>query len=268
MDLIPSTSIEHLLATREAIVARLRQAGKLVDEAKRLYLASQVGFHGPEMKEPYRHCFESLGTPNYYGREAFDAEAIVRGFDSHAWGFLMGASGLRSFMSADAKALWEKAIRDKDTPELTLGNIQDTFKKLRARRAEMFEDGVVEAFRALSWDYKSNSPIKFGKRLVLKGYRRVDSTMCARIDDLRRVLSVAGGNPEPDHRAGVEAAFSCMPDGATRQFEDDLLKAQAFKNGNVHIEFKRPELVAALNAILASRHPNALPAAPESSPSR
>lgn len=268
MDLIRSTSIEHLLATREAIVARLRQAGMLVDEAKQLYLASQVGFHGPEMREPYRHSFESLVAANGLGREAFDAEAIVKGFDAHAWGFLMDASGLRSFMSADAKASWEKAIRAKETPELTLANIHDTFTKLRARRAEMFEDGVVEAFRALSWDYKSNSPIKFGKRLVLKGYRRVDSTMCARIDDLRRVLSVAGGNPEPDHRSGVEAAFSFMPEGATKQFEDDLLKAQAFKNGNVHIDFKRPELVAALNAILASRHPNALPAARAPSPSR
>lgn len=63
MDFIPSTSIEDLLATRVAIVARLGQAGELVDEAKRLYLASQVGFHGPEMKEPYRDSFKSFGTP-------------------------------------------------------------------------------------------------------------------------------------------------------------------------------------------------------------
>ena len=44
---------------------------------------------------------------------------------------------------------------------------------------------------------------------------------------------------------------------------DDYLRIKLFKNGNGHVTFLRPDLVARLNRILAKHCPGALPSARE-----
>lgn len=254
-DLIPSTSIEALLARVGAIKRAVAEAAALTRQAQALYESSPLGFEG---RDPaYRQGFDYLASDSG-SRGGPSAEAIARGLDAAAWSYLMSESGMLTFMSADAKVRWSKALRAREAPELTLDNIRSTFERLRESRPALFAEGVVEAYRALSWDYKTNNPRMFGKRLILAGYDTLDRK-CARVDDLRRVMSLAAGEPEPDHRAGVQAAMGWTGRSAKSEFEDGLLRAKAFKNGNVHVEFKRPDLVEALNRILSSSCPNALP---------
>jgi hypothetical protein len=44
------------------------------------------------------------------------------------------------------------------------------------------------------------------------------------------------------------------------QVENDYLAIRTFKNGNGHVMFKRPDLVDAMNRIIAKHYPGALPA--------
>lgn len=55
-------------------------------------------------------------------------------------------------------------------PALTRGNIEATFIALHQSRAEMFERGVIEIYRSLSWRYRTNTPIRFGKRIIVSGF--------------------------------------------------------------------------------------------------
>ncbi len=45
----------------------------------------------------------------------------------------------------------------------------------------------------------------------------------------------------------------------TDPFEDDYCRARAFKNGNLHLEFKRPDLLDKLNEQIADHYANTLP---------
>lgn len=155
--------------------------------------------------------------------------------------------------------------------------LRSTFRMLHDSRGEMFDRGVLACFKSLAWDYKTNLPQKFGKRIVIT-YMRNSVTAgsryggtgtslgmpnydrCNRLDDLVRVLSVLDGKPEPDHRNGWYSRLgSCRattdPDAA-----DDYLSVRSFRNGNAHITFKRPDLVDQMNKIIAKHYPGALPA--------
>jgi hypothetical protein len=46
--------------------------------------------------------------------------------------------------------------------------VRATFVQLHAKRGEFFERGVLAVFRGLSWDYKTNRPQAFGRRIVVK----------------------------------------------------------------------------------------------------
>ena len=137
----------------------------------------------------------------------------------------------------------------------------------------MFDRGVVNVFRSLSWDYKTNEPRMFGERLILENmthydsgrgdlYRvSFDSGRTARLDDLTRVLMVIDGKPEPDSRSGWYSRLNAAQRDRRQDVEDDYLFARYFIKGTVHVRFKRMDLVEQMNAILAKHHPNALAAA-------
>jgi hypothetical protein len=47
--------------------------------------------------------------------------------------------------------------------------ILSTFEQLHQSKGDVFERGVINVFKRLSWDYKSNSPCKFGKKIIVEG---------------------------------------------------------------------------------------------------
>lgn len=261
-DLIPSLSIDNLLQKREAIIARAKAAehalAELQDIADVLY--------------PTRSsCDYHLSVDMARTRRPFTAEAVTKEVDTNAWGYLLERSGLQSFLDAEAREKWRKAIEHGDVPPLTLENIQETFKALYATRGIMFERGVLEVFRKLSWDYKTNNPRMFGKKLILRyivdnyggGFLAgVAHGGADKLDDLTRVLSVLDGKAEPDYRYATYRRCNdihWMRDGGPALVELDYFSLKGFKNGNGHLTFKRADLVDKLNQILAKHHPNALP---------
>ena len=196
---------------------------------------------------------------------------VPKRLDARAWDYLMSESGLRSLMDAKARAEWGEKISKLECPALTADNIRATFSALHGARGEIFERGVINCFKGLSWSYKTNRPFAFGKRLVVTylrssvtgpgtslGYPNTRS--CDALDDLMRVFSVMDGKPEPDHRGGIYHLIGVSRSTAERDVENDYLKIRSFRNGNGHVTFKRPDLVERMNQILAKHYPNQLPA--------
>lgn len=262
MEIIVSTSIEALVARRDAVAKELAVAKEAVERARSLYKDGPTGFsnHGYGASQT---DFGALAFGYCGSRELFPFDETLKGFDAAAWEYLMAESGLLGLMSSRAKGEWAEQVREKKTPPFTLDNIRATFGDLHAKRGAMFDQGVVDCFRACSWDHKTNSPVKFGKKLIFKGNGgspfgpSYDHKQLQAIDDLRRVMAVCDGKPEPDFRSGATSAMS----GARKtSFEDEWVDIEGFKNGNLHCKFKRPDLTAKLNEILGRSHPNALPA--------
>ncbi|EHC8103186.1 DUF4942 domain-containing protein, partial [Escherichia coli] len=57
-------------------------------------------------------------------------------------------------------------------PEISEANILSTFEQLHQNKDEVFERGVINVFKGLSWDYKTNSPCKFGSKIIVNNLVR------------------------------------------------------------------------------------------------
>ncbi|WP_009909948.1 DUF4942 domain-containing protein [Burkholderia thailandensis] len=259
-DLVKSISITNLANQRVAVVERVRRALDLLAEAEQLAKATHLGFPRLVMDDAYACRGRPTVTGDYAKRDEAE-DAIVRVIDVRGWSYLLSESGLRTFMDAQAREQWDRQLADGDVPELTAANIEATFTQLYGTRGDMFERGVLQCFRRLSWDYRSNQPFKFGKRIIVTYLLSSDSPnhrVTDELDDLIRVFCVLDGKPEPDHRHGAYVLVSDARQARRTEAENAYFHLRFFKNGNGHLTFKRPDLVEKMNQILAKHYPNAL----------
>lgn len=252
-EIVKSISVANMVNQRDAVVSRLVEALRLIDEAKELAEAAHVGC--PRLM---------LDGPR--GRVAFgsgDVAQLLGTVDGPAWRHLLSESGLRSLMDAKSRAQWDELTHKGEVPPLTFENVAATFEQLHGARADMFERGVLEVFRRLSWDYKTNQPCKFGKKVILRyfldGFGFVNHQSANEVDDLARVFHVLDGRPEPDHRRGTFHRVSEAKHQSLDFDETEFFTLKWFKKGTAHLTFKRADLVEQMNRILAKHHPNALP---------
>lgn len=260
---VKSISIENLLAQRDGIMTRVREAIEILKKAQEIADAAGI-------TAQYRDFDYMLQGKDRYRRtellEDGGLEDIRKRVDTCAWNHLMHESGLRTLMDAKARAEWDKRIEDCETPELNNENIRATFGDMYAARGDIFERGIVNCFKALSWCYKTNKPFRFGKRVVLEYLRNhvtggevlgyPNHRKCDELDDLVRVFSVLDGKPEPDHRTGIYSLL--MAGRELRDIEHPYMQIRSFKNGNGHLTFKRLDLVEKMNLIIAKHFPGAL----------
>ena len=262
---VKSVSIENMVRMRAAVMDRFEQAIALLREAQDIAASAHIGYPRLEI------ATDGSGRTGYAITDQ-DARAIAqREIDRVAWEYLMSESGLRTFMDADARKKWSAQLYEgKDIPELTPENVAATFRAMHDSRGEMFERGVIRCFRRLSWDYKTNRPFAFGKRIIMGHLFSVYSSNRPRpmlylrheatdeLDDLMRVFHVLDGKPEPDHRNGIYRMLSDAEHRGERTCENEYVSIKWFLKGSGHVTFKRPKLVDKLNQILAKHYPGAL----------
>ncbi|KVK77169.1 DUF4942 domain-containing protein [Burkholderia sp. MSMB1498] len=259
-DLVKSISVTNLANQRVAVVERLRAALDLLGEAQALAKAAHLGFPRLVLDESYGCRGRPTITGEYAKRDEAEA-AMVRIVDIRGWDYLLSESGLRTFMDAKAREQWSSQVAEGDVPELTAANIEATFAQLYGARGDMFERGVLQCFKRLSWDYKTNLPFKFGKRIIVRYLLSSGSPnfrVTNELDDLIRAFCVLDRKPEPDHRNSAYCLVSDTRQARLSEAEHVYFHLRWFKNGNGHLTFKRPDLVDRMNLILAKHYPNAL----------
>ncbi|MFM0651984.1 DUF4942 domain-containing protein [Paraburkholderia sediminicola] len=251
-DLVKTISIANLANQHLATVERIRQALDLLAEAEQIAKAAHLGF--PRLV--LDNCYSRRGTPAITGEYAKRDEAeaaIVRTIDTAGWNYLLSESGLRTFMDARAREQWNNQIAEGDVPELTSANIEVTFAQIYGTHGDMFEHGVLECFRRLSWNYRTNQRFRFGKRIIVRylfshgspNHRATDE-----LDDLMRVFCVLDGKPEADHRHGAYYLVSDARQTRQTEAQNAYFHLRWFKNGNGHMTFRRLDLVEKMNLIL------------------
>ena len=271
-DLVPSVSIQNMLNQRAAVLERLEMLFEQISETVAMAHRANIGLPDFCLTTGYSRQVDWRITGSYASERPKLLEAMRKHIDLGAWRYLMNESGLRSLMDAKARKDWDEALESGKFPELTRENIEATFQTLHASRGEMFERGVINVFKSLSWDYKTNQPAKFGKRIVVtylldsayraKQYRHFASfnhRMTDQLDDVIRVFSIMDGKPEPDHRASIRGLLFAAKEAGQSSAEHEYFSVKWFLNGNGHLTIKRPDLVDAMNNILAKHFPGALP---------
>ena len=159
-------------------------------------------------------------------------------------------------------------IVGENIPAVSEANILSTFEQLYLNKGDVFERGVINVFKGLSWDFKTNSPCKFGGKIIVSGLVKCDrwgfgllwGWQRDRLADLERMLMLLDGKPIPDNRADVtrRLANHIHENRHSNRYEDEMFAIKYFQKGTAHITFKRQELVDKLNDIIARHYPGML----------
>lgn len=264
-EVICSTSIERVVSRRNAALAQIKALIHQLDEIS--VLTNSIG--GGTAKDwamRQGHGYDSWLTD----KVDMAIQAITRNIDCSVWRDLMLKSGMISLMDAQARDEWHKNLEEGDMPEISEENILATFEQLHHSKGEMFERGVINVFKGLSWDYKTNSPCSFGKKIIINnlvthnrwgfslnwGWRRDQLT------DLERMLFLLDGKPIPDNRGDVTTRLMehIRDHPGVQSYEDDFFNIRYFQKGTAHLTFKRPELIEKMNDIIAKHYPGMLAA--------
>ena len=262
-ELINSTSIERLVAGRNSALTQIEQLIRQVDSISRL--TAEIGGGTAEewaMKSGHRYGSWLTEKPEKA------MPAVTRNIDRSLWRDLMLKSGMLSLMDAQARDQWYKSLEEGDLPVISEANILSTFEQLHQSKAEVFERGILNVFRGLSWDYKTNSPCSFGKKIIISNlvsYNRWGFSLTwgwrrDQLVDLERMLHLLDSKPIPDNRGDISVRLMehVRDSPHLQSYEDDLFSIRYFQKGTAHVIFKRLDLVEKMNDIVANHYPGML----------
>ncbi|EKK5435664.1 DUF4942 domain-containing protein [Enterobacter hormaechei] len=262
-ELILSTSIERVVTGRDTALKQIEQLIQQLDAISGL--TSEIGGGTAQdwaMKPGHRY-------DSWLTEKADKAmPAVTRNIDSSIWRDLMLKSGIMALMDAQARDQWHKNLEEGDLPAISEANILSTFEQLHLNKMEVFERGIVNVFKGLSWDYKTNSPCSFGKKIIINnlvshnrwgfslnwGWRR------DQLADLERMLFLLSGKSIPDNRSDITTRLMAhIRDNPDKDvYEDEFFRIRYFQKGTAHLTFKRLDLVERMNDIIAKHYPGML----------
>jgi hypothetical protein len=248
--LIPSVDVERLIAARALCAVRLTDIAALLAEADSVLddLGVGVGMHSA-LSRALTHCIRYHYTDL---RSERVRDKVLHQLDADLWGTLMHRSGMRTHLSAKLRREWSEQLQRGQHPAFEVDAIKGTFGDLFARKGEILEDAVIELYRSLSWNYKTNQPSAFGKRLFTRADRDA-------FDDLERFFHLFDGKTEPDHRSSIGRHFPTYHCPERKFMSGPYFDIQTYKKGSAKVTFWRDDIVDKMNAILAKRYPGALP---------
>ena len=262
-ELINSTNIERIVTGRDTALVQIEQLIQQLSTISQL-TAGIGGGNASDwaMKSGHRYdCWLMEKTDKAM-------PVITRNIDRSLWRDLMLKSGMLSLMDAQARTQWYQNLEDGDLPAISEANILSTFEQLHKSKAEVFERGIINVFKALSWNYKTNNPCFFGKKIIINnlvthnrwgfsltwGFRR------DQLADLERMLYLLDGKAIPDNRGDISInLMNHFRDNPGKDsYDDSYFSIRYFQKGTAHLTFKRSELVDKMNDIIAKHYPNQL----------
>jgi len=165
-------------------------------------------------------------------------------------------------MSVKRRDEFDKQIEEGQLPEIHEDTIIDIISGLAGQAQDFAKEAALEVFemlrpRGYMGKYKTNDAFRVGKRVILgwmierawsgSGFRvrYGQEQKLTAIDGVFHLLD-GKGVMRQDRGPLVNAISGCMGKGETEYF-----KFRAFKNGNLHLEMKRLDLVKELNYLAA-----------------
>lgn len=266
--LVRKDSIEELCGHRARALALYAQAFDLLLEARDAHARAAVG-------KSYITNFpvEALRWITTDRRVEF-VDRIRTDMDRDVWQGLILNTALAGLMDAEARDSFERSLRD-NPPEVTAETVFATMSALAGDAEMIFRRGLVNVFSQLHRKYRSHDGFKIKDRVIMPYAVRVlfRSAMLihdAQLIDVDRVMHVLDGKAAPHHTAGLCAAIRAAMHANPAQWEaeTEYFSAKWHLNGNLHLRFKRADLVMRANQIIAEHFGMSLGVSPHAAPKR
>ena len=230
------------------------------------------------LKENYAKALEYLdGVPLPYDCRVPGLPDECLEIERHAWRKFIDNLHLREVLSIEARTKLDKQLdehrrgygSEQPLPPFTEENVFGFFKQTCANIPNLINEALQEVFKWLTpsqrWTgCKTSNEFKIGKKVVLcyvastcySGGLQVDYNRRAQVDALGNALFMLDGkgvrkntcDKEQDRKLVGSYTDAWDHDWHQhRPYEDDYLTAKAFHNRNVHITFKRLDLIEKIN---------------------
>lgn len=235
-DLMIPKTIEELIKDRDAIIIELANMDKCKKRAEEL-------------------C-KSVGTyifPVHQFRGYNGIESLTRDVDRRMWRQTMEISGFNKYMDKVARNEFTDSL-EKSPPEFNIDNVRNTLISSYNQADTFMKRGIVQLFRNLGAQYKTNDAFKISKKIILRnwftvfcGSLSVNYNQEPEMNDLDRVVRTLDGKEFKEHHfsQSMRKMISSM------EYEDEYFKIKAFKNGNAHLWLKREDITDKINDIIA-----------------
>ena len=179
-------------------------------------------------------------------------DAITRDIDRRMWRHTIEITGFNRYMDKVARDDFEQSV-EINPPEFTIENVRSTLIESYNMADTFMRRGIVQLFRGLGANYKTNNAFKIKSKIILRnwftvfcGDLSVNYHCEPEMNDLDRVIRTLDSKEFNEH----EFSGAMRKTAHSMQYEDEYFKVKAFKNGNAHLWFKRTDLVDQINDII------------------
>lgn len=246
--LIPATTVAQLVGIYRQSEQEIRQAFSLIEGARQR-LRTQFGDH--------HYGFDVEVTHGSNRRACDTADELMGKLKKDAWRILVDRMELRRVLSIKRAAeLDEQLESGNGLPEIDETQILAMMEGTLMKTPDYLAEAVKEVFNWLRphSSYKTNEKWKVGRKVVLKWcVTRAYGRVGFRINYHREQNLTALENVflMLDGKGTVKTSHAALRDAidktTTGSGETDYFKFKCFKNQNLHLEFKRLDLVDKLN---------------------
>lgn len=199
------------------------------------------------------------GSTHHFKYSDNVSDLLVKHYNRQAWRAALDEIQLWNVMGIEDSKKMRKQLDEGDLPEFTVENVLSTIMGLGAQAKNFAASAMREVFDFLTprrSGLKTNSLFRVGKRAIIRC--GVDKTYGGRFhvnyhrSDRLRAMDAAfhlldGKGPMKEGRGPLIEAINA----GNVTGETDYFRFKCFKNQNLHIEFKRLDLVKELNFIAA-----------------
>lgn len=274
--IIPRATVDQIVAQRNKALAlyenawgKLETAYEACQEANRAarISAAGAGFDGYNRHVSADDRGQFMDILKLPKRETFLAD-VRRITDTDVWSHIIRTTELERLMDKQAKDQFRQQIRE-TPPEATVENIVATLEQFMLDAGTIFKRGIAKAFSGLDRRFRSHDGWKIGSRAIMtRAFNETGSWNYYRnerdtIQDIERAFMVIEGKPIPPTYGGLVGAIeeSRRGQSGARQSlaETEYFRARAFQNGNVHLWFKRDDLVDRVNLLLGEYYGAPIP---------
>lgn len=256
-DLARKQTVTALVAAYQHAAAEIRRGFKIVRDAEQA-LTAAFGESGRaysfQVRDRYRRTSIDFDRPD-------DSVAALK---REAWGVIVDRLEVRRMMSVKRAAELDQQLDKAELPEITVENVLAFAHGIEDNLGNMLGEAVKEVFdwlRPRHSKYKTNTEFEIGPRVILAHvvgdvyswttHFRVDHRYHKELVALENVFSaldgrgsIAKGSWQSELGDAINTTPVSVGRGETRYF-----KFRCFKNRNLHLEFRRPDLVDRLNKI-------------------
>lgn len=226
-----------------------------------------------EMTECSEKLKQTCGTyaiELHYLDRGYSIDTIIDKMKRCTWAHIIEKLGIRKLMSAERQKQLDSQLglyqqrycgdTAQDVPDITEEMIRQVVSGFAQSVPEFMDEAIKEEYDFWKWDgshrYKTNDFFRLGRRIVRQwvcreGYGRYAFSL--NYDNARHVRAIdhlfhrLDGKGVPEGHDGPLCDAINLIDKGKNSCETDYFKVRCFKNHNIHLTFKRLDLLDLFN---------------------